>query len=71
MSFEEATQAFCTRFPDGGLDWCDFRPHFDGYVVNAYSAMLPTQDESSTREAALVHLGEIASWLQQHSGVRR
>jgi hypothetical protein len=68
MKFEDAASAFRARFPDGGLSRCDFRPHFDGYVVNAYSAMLPVRDVASTWEAALVLLAEISAWLQAHAG---
>jgi hypothetical protein len=64
MSFEDAASAFRACFPDGGLERCDFRPHFDGYVVNAYSAMPPKRDVAATRAAALALLADIASWLQ-------
>ena len=47
---------------------CNFRPHSDGYGVNAHSAILPLRDEAATRAAALALLAEIASWLQAHSG---
>lgn len=67
MKFEDAAQAFRARFPDGGMKRCDFRPHFDGYMVNAHSMILPAQDEAATREAALALLADIASWLQAYS----
>jgi hypothetical protein len=68
MSFQDAAREFRTSFPDGGLERCDFRPHFDGFVVNAWSAMLPLQTEAATRESALRLLAEIAQWLQAHAG---
>lgn len=69
MSFDDAVKLFRTRFPDGGLERCDFRPNFDGYGVNAYSAMLPGRDAAVTREAALALLADIAAWLQAYPDV--
>jgi hypothetical protein len=60
---------FITRFPDGNLERCDFRPHFDGDVVNASSAIMPRESEVATRTAALALLAEIAAWLKEHTGV--
>lgn len=68
MSFENTARAFLARFPEGGMKRCNFRPHSDGYGVNAHSAILPLRDEAATRAAALALLAEIASWLQAHSG---
>jgi hypothetical protein len=48
------------------MERCDFRPHFDGYAVNAYSSMLPAWNAAATREAALALLADIATWLQAH-----
>jgi hypothetical protein len=50
MRFEDSARAFTARFPDGGLERCDFRPHFEGFAVNAWSAMLPARTEAATRE---------------------
>lgn len=69
MSFDAAARAFRARFPDGDLARWDFRPHFGGYVVNAYCAMLPMRDAAATREAALALLGDIVAWLQGHPDV--
>jgi len=68
VDFENLSEEFRTRFPDGGMERCDFRPHFDGFAVNAWSAMLPVGNEQTTREAALALLNEVAAWLRDHSG---
>ena len=67
MDFISAVRQFRRRFPDGGLNRCDFRPQFDGFLVNAHSAMFPRGDASATRVAALKLLAEIAHWLKAHS----
>jgi hypothetical protein len=67
VNFEEAAEAFRRRFPAGGLEWCDFRPHFEGLAVNAWCAMFPRSGEAATREAARSLLGEIATWLQANA----
>lgn len=67
MNVKDAAETFRARFPEGGLERCDFRPHFDGYVVNAWCAMLPLHGEAQTREAALALLTEIAAWLRANA----
>jgi len=69
MQFDDAAHEFRKRFPDGGLKRCDFRPHFDGFAVNAWSAILPVCNEQATRNAALALLAEIAGWLRARSDV--
>jgi hypothetical protein len=69
MDFEDVAQEFRRRFPDGGLKRCDFRPHFDGFLINAWSAMLPRQNELATREAAFALLTDISAWLREFAGV--
>ena len=61
---ENAADAFCTVFTDGGLTWCDFRPHFDGFLVNAWCAMPPLANEVETRMEAMNTLTRIAHWLR-------
>src|SRR5687768_13078989 len=63
---ERSTREFCKRFPCGGLSWCNFRPEFDGFWVNAWSAIDPQRDAAATRESALELLANIAQWLRDH-----
>jgi hypothetical protein len=69
VDFDGAAHEFQRRFPDGGLKRCDFHPYFEGFLVNAWSAMLPTVSQSATRERALALLAEIAAWLRAHANV--
>lgn len=66
MNFNEAVQSFRSRFPEGGIDRCEFRPHIDGYVVNAFSTILPRHDETSTRDAAVAILADMVAFMKTH-----
>ena len=64
---ESAANDFHRAFPNGGLTWCDFRPHFDGFLVNAWCAIAPLADEVETRAEALDTLTQIALWLRANA----
>lgn len=57
---------FRVRFPrPGGFSSCDFRPHFDGHLHNAFRAILPLSTVADTRQLAIDHYRAIVLWLRR------
>jgi hypothetical protein len=46
------------------FSWCDFRPHFDGHLINASVVILPLASAKETRDKAWNEFGRIWLWLR-------
>jgi hypothetical protein len=64
--YSRLAPAFRVSFATGDFQWCDFRPHFNGFWINAGAWLLPANDVAMTRQAAIDLLEAIADWLCQN-----
>ena len=48
----------------GNFSWCDFRPHFDGHLINASLTILPLVSANETRDKAWNEFRRIWLWLR-------
>ena len=51
---------------DLGLTSTDFRPHWNGNLVNVFSGILPSPTKAETQDRAIRYSREIAAWLVNH-----
>lgn len=66
MKYKAANLIMQARFlGSGGLSGCDFRPHFDGFLHNAWAAILPEKDMEGTRRLAVRRYGQILRVLRR------
>lgn len=49
-----------------GISSCDFRPHFDGDLVNVFTVVLPDDTETATEAQMVQRAITIARWLADH-----
>ena len=64
MRYALANAFYRLRFPSGWLSGTDFRPHFDGYLINACTR-IPTGLEDVGIEAALMRrLNQSYRWMR-------
>ena len=65
--FASLATAFRRDFPQGDLTSCDFRPHFNGNLIDAWSPVTPQADAFATWDQAIHLLEQIADWLRAHA----
>ena len=64
MRYAVANLLFRLRFPSGSLAGCDFRPHFDGHLLNA-TVCIPAGLDAPTTEAVLARrLRQSFQWVR-------
>jgi hypothetical protein len=60
-------QRFLTRFQQrGGVDGADFRPHWDGFLVNCFVTVLPQPTERATLDMIYRELGAMIRFTAEH-----
>ncbi|MBX9627164.1 MAG: hypothetical protein K2X82_25400 [Gemmataceae bacterium] len=59
-------ELFGRRFPGGEFSSCDMRPHFDGYLHNAWAEVLPVGSVEATRTLAYARLAEMVEFFRSH-----
>lgn len=67
MNYRAADLIMRLRFlrSGGGLASCDFRPHFDGFLHNAWVMILPEKDMETTRQLAVGRYGQVLTLLRR------
>jgi hypothetical protein len=63
MRYSIARFVYRLRFAHGDLRQCDFRPHFDGHLVNAHVTIKPQATAEQTRELAYHRWIQMIKWL--------
>jgi hypothetical protein len=53
-------------WPSVGIRRTDFRPHFDGDLVNLFSVITPLSSQKETETFLLDATREIANWVNAH-----
>ena len=51
-----------------GITSTDFRPHWEGDIVNVYSCVYPNQTKSETEQLLITRTREMAAWVLAHQG---
>jgi hypothetical protein len=58
------SQEFRETFgPDSGLEGCDFRPHFDGWLLNAFRLSAPSVTREAHMNLVWIYVREMAEWI--------
>jgi len=52
--------------PTAILEGCDFRPHFDGYLINVAKTVHPLATREKTKELLWEAIREITTWVVQN-----
>ena len=66
MWYQLANALFRMRFAPSRLQWCDFRPHWNGYLVNA-GAFVPSElDGQALHDAVYGRVGGLFQWVVKH-----
>jgi hypothetical protein len=64
MRYAIANILFRLRFPSGGLTACDFRPHWDGFALNAFAPVPSNLSGQELHDAVYRRLAQIIAWLK-------
>lgn len=66
VGYERVRELFGRRFPGGEFISCDMRPHFNGYLHNAWAEILPVGSVETTRALAYARLAEMVEFFRSH-----
>ena len=64
MRYAIARILYRFRFVHGDLRQCDFRPHFDGRLINAHVAIRPQATFEETRDLAYRRWVQMVNWVR-------
>ena len=64
MRYVIANLLYRLRFPSGWIQATDFRPHFEGYLLNVYTLIRPGLDEAAVEAALSSRLQASFRWMR-------
>jgi hypothetical protein len=64
MRYVLADLLYRLRFPGGGLRGVDFRPNFDGYLLNAVTLIPAGLDDAAVEQALTQRLSQSYWWMR-------